>query len=194
MEARSERRIANICSDQSSGRSSSKEVAWDQEHRNSLKNKWSGKTSYEDNGEVFQIHQCDSPLAMRLALRESGDEKTTVLVTDLDDHEISDDILVRLKPRKLIPLDSWQIVKALFQVRAVDPRVTRYGWMADVLMDLIPPSGYPPVATGFLDAETVWGIVLDHYLGLSGYSLDLLAVLKWSIDTRTLNDSAARLK
>lgn len=150
------------------------------------KAKWSGKTSYEDNGEVFQIHQCDSPLAMRLALRESGDERTTVLVTDLDDHDISDDILVRLKPRKLIPLDSWQIVKALFQVRAVDPRVTRYGWMADVLMDLIPPNGYPPVATGFLDAETVWGIVLDHYLGLSGYSLDLLAVLKWSIDTKNV--------
>ena len=150
------------------------------------KAKWSGNSSYEDNGEVFQIHQCDSPLAMRLALRESGDEKTTVLVTDLDDHDISDDILVRLKPRKLIPLDSWQIVKALFQVRAVDPRVTRHGWMADTLMDLIPPNGYPPVATGFLDAETVWGIVLDHYLGLSGYSLDLLAVLKWSIDTKNV--------
>lgn len=150
------------------------------------KAKWSGNSSYEDNGEVFQIHQCDSPLAMRLALRESGDEKTTVLVTDLDDHDISDDILVRLKPRKLIPLDSWQIVKALFQVRAVDPRVTRHGWMADVLMDLIPPNGYPPVVTGFLDAETVWGIVLDHYLGLSGYSLDLLAVLKWSIDPKNV--------
>ncbi len=150
------------------------------------KAKWSGNSSYEDNGEVFKIHQCDSPLAMRLALRESCDETTTVLVTDLDDHDISDDILVRLKPRKLIPLDSWQIVKALFQVRAVDPRVTRYGWMADALMDLIPPSGYPPVATGFLDAETVWGIVLDHYLGLSGYSLDLLAVLKWSIDPKNV--------
>ncbi len=150
------------------------------------KTKWSGNSSYEDNGEVFQIHQCDSPLAMRLALRESGDEKTTVLVTDLDDHDISDDILVRLKPRKLIPLDSWQIVKALFQVRAVDPRVSRHGWMADVLMDLIPPNGYQPVATGFLDAETVWGIVLDHYLGLSGYSLDLLAVLKWSIDPKNV--------
>lgn len=150
------------------------------------KAKWSGEARYEDNGEVFQIHQCDSPLAMRLALRESGDERTTVLVTDLDDHDISDDILVRLKPRKLIPLDRWQIVKALFQVRAVDPRVTRYAWMADVLMNLIPPNGYPPVATGFLDAETVWGIVLDHYLGLSGYSLDLLAVLKWSIDTKSV--------
>ncbi len=150
------------------------------------KAKWSGKTSYEDNGEVFQIHQCDSPLAMRLALRESGDERTTVLVTDLDDHDISDDILVRLKPRKLIPLDSWQIVKALFQVRAVDPRVTRYGWMADVLMDLIPPNGYPPVATGFLDAETVWGIVLDHYLGLSGYSLDLLVFLDSRAGTEEL--------
>ena len=150
------------------------------------KAKWMGNSRYEDNGEVFQIHQCDSPLAMRLALRESGGEKTTVLVTDLDEHDISDDILVRLKPRKLIPLDSWQIVKALFQVRAVDPRVTRYGWMADALMDMIPASGYPPVASGFLDAETVWGIILDHYLGLSGFSLDLLAVLKWSIDAKNV--------
>ncbi len=40
--------------------------------------------------------------------------------------------------------------------------------------------------TGFLEAETVWGIVLDHYLGLSRYSLDLLAVLKWSIDTKNI--------
>lgn len=150
------------------------------------KGKWSGNSSYEDNGEVFRIHQCDSPLAMRLALRESGENGTTVLITDLDDHEISDDILVRLKPRKLIPLDSWQIVKSLFQVRAVDPRVTRYGWMADVLMDLIPPNGYPPVATGFLDVETAWCIVLEHYLGISGYSPDLLAVLKWSIDTNNV--------
>lgn len=150
------------------------------------KAKWSGKSVYEANGEVFQIHQCDSPLAMRLALRDSSDEKTIVLITDLDDHEISDDILVRLKPRKLIPLDSWQIVKALFQVRAVDPRVTKHVWMAETLMALIPPNGYPPVATGFLDAETVWGIVLKHYLGISGYSLDLLAVLKWSIDAKNV--------
>lgn len=150
------------------------------------KAKWSGKSVYEANGEVFQIHQCDSPLAMRLALRDSSDEKTIVLITDLDDHEISDDILVRLKPRKLIPLDSWQIVKALFQVRAVDPRVTKHVWMAEILMALIPPNGYPPVATGFLDAETVWGIVLENYLGVSGYSPDLLAVLKWSIDAKNV--------
>jgi hypothetical protein len=92
------------------------------------KAKWTGQERQEEGGEVFLIRQCDSPLAMRLALREGGDEVTRVLITDLDDHEIGDDILVRLRPRKLVPIETWQIVRSLFQVRAIDPRITRHRW------------------------------------------------------------------
>lgn len=144
------------------------------------KAKWTGKTRQEDGGETYLIHQCDSPLAMRLALREGEDSVTRVLITDLDDHDIGDDILVRLKPRKLVPLDSWQIVKALFQARTIDPRITRQGWIAETLMELIATEGYPPVASGFLDAETVWTIVLSRIIGLESDCPDLLALLKWS--------------
>ncbi len=146
------------------------------------KAKWTGNTRQQDGAETYLIHQCDSPLAMRLALREAGDGVTTVLITDLDDNEIGDDILVRLKPRKLVPLDSWQIVKALFQARTVDPRITRHGWIAESLMELIPTEGFPPVASGFLDAETVWSILLDRVIGLEAGCPDLLALLKWSTD------------
>lgn len=146
------------------------------------KAKWTGNTRQQDGAETYLIHQCDSPLAMRLALREAGDGVTTVLITDLNDHEIGDDILVRLKPRKLVPLDSWQIVKALFQARTVDPRITRHGWIAETLMELIPTEGFPPVASGFLDAETVWSILLDRVIGLEAGCPDLLALLKWSTD------------
>lgn len=148
------------------------------------KTKWTGNTRQEDGGETYLIHQCDSPLAMRLALREGSDSVTTVLITDLDDHEIGDDILVRLKPRKLVPLDSWQIVKALFQARTIDPRIIRHGWIAEALMELIPTEGFPPVASGFLDAETVWTILLNRMIGLDAACPDLLALLKWSTDPR----------
>lgn len=150
------------------------------------KAKWTGNIRQQDGAESYLIHQCDSPLAMRLALREAGDGVTTVLITDLDDHEIGDDILVRLKPRKLVPLDSWQIVKALFQARTVDPRITRHGWIAETLMELIPTEGFPPVASGFLDAETVWSILLDRVIGLEAGCPDLLALLKWSTDPRNV--------
>ena len=110
--------------------------------------KWTGNTRQVDGGETCLIHQCDSPLAMRLALREGGDSVTTILITDLNDHEIGDDILVRLKPRKLVPLESWQAVKALFQARTIDPRITRYGWIAEMLVELNPTEDFPPVASG----------------------------------------------
>jgi hypothetical protein len=144
------------------------------------KARWTGTTRQEDGEETYLIYQCDSPLAMRLALREGGVGVTKVLVTDLDEREIGDDILVRLKPRKLVPLDSWQIVKALFQARSVDPRISRHGWIAETLMELIPTEGYPPVASGFLDAETVWAILLRRVIGLESGCPDLLALLKWS--------------
>ena len=154
------------------------------------KSKWTGNTRQEDGGDIYLIHQCDSPLAMRLALREGGDGITRVLITDLDDHEIGDDILVRLKPRKIVPLDSWQIVKALFQARTVDPRITRHGWIAETLMDLIPTEGFSPVASGFLDAETVWTIMLNRIIGLDADCPDLLALLKWSVNP----DNVARFR
>src|SRR5208337_4814176 len=72
-------------------------------------------------------------------LREEGGATTTkVLITNLDEKQLSDDILVRLAKRKLFPIDSWQIVRSLFQAHAIDPRLTRHRWIADHLMEFIP--------------------------------------------------------
>ncbi len=154
------------------------------------KGRWTGEPLRQDGDETFLIRQCDSPLAMRLALREGGDEVTRVLITDIDDHEISDDILVRLKPRKLVPLDSWQIVKGLFQARTIDPRLTKHGWIAEALMEWIPANEISPVVSGFLDAETVWPILLERVVGLAPETPDLLSLLKWS----TNQDHVARFR
>jgi hypothetical protein len=137
--------------------------------------------------ETYVIEQCDSPLALRIALREDGGPTTTkVLITNLDEKQLSDDILVRLAKRQLFPIDSWQIVKSLFQAHAIDPRLTRHHWIADYLMEFIPEGGYPAVSGGFVDAETVWPILLGQVIGLVSDRPDLAAILRWSIDTAAI--------
>ena len=146
--------------------------------------RWTGERHKQDGPETYLIDQCDSPLAMRIALREPDGEGTTkVLITGLDDKNLGEDILLRLTKRRLFPIDSWQIVKSLFQAQAIDPRLTRHRWIAECLMDWIPTGGYPPVSGGFLDAETVWPILLHRGIGLVSERPDLLAILKWSISS-----------
>jgi len=147
--------------------------------------RWTGESKRVEPGETFWIHQCDSPLAMRVALRQQNQvcengRFTSILITDLDDEQIGDDILVRLKPRKVVPLDNWQIVKSLFQAREIDPRVTQHHWIAAALMDYGALSDYPPATSGFLDAETIWKILLTQMIGLESDTPDLLSLLKWS--------------
>ncbi|QDU41270.1 PglZ domain protein [Maioricimonas rarisocia] len=148
--------------------------------------RWTGDPRVEVGDEQYAIFQCDSPLAMREALLQPADHCTRVLISNVDDAQISDDILLRLTPRRFVPLDGWQIVQSLFQARAIDPRLTRYSWIADMLVDLNPPGGFPPVPSGFLDAETVWRILLQHRIGLDTRGIDLAALLRWSADAEAV--------
>jgi hypothetical protein len=148
--------------------------------------RWTGERLKQDGQETFRIEQCDSPLHMRMVLQEDVGAAITVLITGLDEGELGEDILVRLARRQLFPLDSWQIVKLLFQARTIDPRVTRYGWMADYLLEAIPADGFPPAPGGFLDAETVWPILLDRHLGFVPARPDLLTLLQWSLNAESV--------
>lgn len=144
--------------------------------------RWTGDRIQREGDETFVIDQCDSPLAMRIALRDDHRDATKVLITSLDENELDDDILVRLARRRLFAIDSWQIVKSLFDARTIDPRVTKYGWIAEELLALSPTQGYAPAAGGFLDADRVWGVLLRERLGLSSGRPDLIAILRWSTD------------
>lgn len=146
--------------------------------------RWTGERMQHDGTECFRIEQCDSPLQMRLALQDDDGLAMIILLTNLEEQDLGDDILVRLTRRRLFPIDSWQIVKTLFQARAIDPRVTRHGWIAASLLDTIPAAGFPPAPGGFLDAETVWPILLGQQIGLSSDRPDLLALLRWSIEAQ----------
>ena len=144
--------------------------------------RWEGEGRSTDGEEVYRIIQCDSPLQIRMALQELADDvAATVIVTNLPDEQIGQDIRVRLARRKLYPIKAWQIVKTLFQAKHVDPRLTKHSWIADALMEMAPPAGYPPVPSGVLDAETAWDLLLTRRLGMPAGGPDLVALLKWSM-------------
>ena len=155
--------------------------------------RWTSNPVQTDGEQTYCIFQCDSPMAMRLALRETTEPNAKkVLVTSLEDRELGDDVLLRLHRRKLYSIDNWQIVRSLFQASAVDPRLTNahMSWLADALLEIIPSDGYPPARGGFLDSETVWTWLLDQLLGLDAQMPDLTTLLKWS----TTPDGIARFQ
>ena len=153
--------------------------------------RWTDKSIWTDGENDYSITQCDSPLSFRMALREPAAENTTkVLITNLHDQDLGDDVLLRLAKRKLLQIDPWQIVRALFDAHAIDPRLTQHPWIAETLLDSIPSKGFLPARGGFLDAETVWPLLLGHVIGLPDESPDLTSLLKWSL----VNDATARFR
>jgi hypothetical protein len=148
---------------------------------------WTGEEWPDNGGEKLRILQCDAPIQFRKAFHEdSNGETSTVFITPLDLRQLGDDISIRLAGQRLYPLDPWHVVRWMFKARQVDPRVTAHGWMADRLMALEPAEGYPAVLGGVLDAETVWGILLDRILGMETGTPDLMALLKWAADAENV--------
>ena len=145
--------------------------------------RWSGQPEYRDGDDKYLISQCDSPLAMRIALRSNtSDDTTTVIVTSLEDRDIEDDIRLRLARHRLHAINNWDIVKSLFQAHAIDPRVTHNSWMAEELIRLMPSEGFAPAGGGFLDADRVWSTLLRSHYGMATGRPDLIALLMWILE------------
>jgi hypothetical protein len=141
--------------------------------------RWTGPPVIGAGDDQVAIYQCDSPLQMRLALQASPENiSATVIVTPLDQAKISDDILLRMAMRKIHPINSWEIVRTLFKARQLDPRITRHAFLAELLMERAGSQDVPPVAGGLLDAETVWGILLQDQLGLASAHPDVTEILR----------------
>lgn len=150
--------------------------------------RWTSDRQQHDGDQCYLIDQCDSPLALRIALqkgqqeRAAGDNVIQVLITPIPEGELAEDILIRLVKQRLFTIDSWQIVKSLFRATNVDPRLVQHQWIPEALMDWMPANRYSPVMGGFLDAEIVWPLLMQHGLHLNVERPDLPAILQWSTD------------
>ncbi|MEO1400389.1 MAG: BREX-2 system phosphatase PglZ [Cyanobacteria bacterium J06635_1] len=151
--------------------------------------RWTGDRQQNDGDQCYLIDQCDSPLAMRIALQKGQQERETdgalaiqVLVTPLTEADLAEDILIRLAKQRLFAIDPWQIVKSIFRATIIDPRLIQHRWIPDALIDGMSTNRYSPVMGGFLDAEVVWPLLLHQSLHLTTDRFDLPAILQWSTD------------
>lgn len=127
---------------------------------------------------TLRIEQCDCPLAIRVVLA-TDEPGVTVIVTPLEDvTALGEDVGVRLAGRTLYGLDPWQLVREVYQVQSIDPRLRCHEWLPPVLLDRVNLTA--PLASDYLDAETVWPELLERLIGLSEPILDLSLVLHWS--------------
>lgn len=142
---------------------------------------WAGPPTLAIDGEDVDVVACASSLEVRETLAERGPAaRRLVIITPLADRDLGTDVLARLARRRLLQPEPWRLVMELFRARDVDARLLGHRWIADALLEATPPEGYPPVAAGVLDAETVWGVLLSSRLGLETARPDLVAVLRWS--------------
>jgi hypothetical protein len=152
---------------------------------------WSGGRTLQVNGETFPVVFCTSVLHVSDVLTSQvGDHPPLVIITTLDQDQLSLDVLARMAGRRLYRIDRWQMVRDLFRARDIDPRIVSHRWLADALLQHIPEGGYPPVTSGLLDADTAWTHVLKP-LGLPNGRPDAVALLHWSLCQQHLQRYAA---
>jgi hypothetical protein len=147
---------------------------------------WRGGRELRVDGETLPVAFCASALQVSdVLVSRAQDGSPVVIITNLNDDQLGLDVLARMAGRRLYRIDRWQMVRDLFRARDIDPRILSERWLADVLMQQIPEGGYPPVATGFLDADTVWTHVLRS-IGLPSARPDAADLLYWSICQQNL--------
>jgi hypothetical protein len=143
---------------------------------------WEGDTRFPVGDREYRVRYCGSELAMREALMNGDDGGGLVIVTQLDESTLGQDLVARFARRRLHSIEGWTILKDVFQAREIDPSLLRKPWLADAVLEMLPAEGIPPVPTGVLDSETVWGLVLRRHLNLRSSRPDEMDLLRWSMD------------
>lgn len=146
--------------------------------------RWRGGETLAVGDQQYRVAQCDSVLEVREALvgADSSGEPLVIL-TGLEQSELGEDVLARLAKRCLFTPRLWPTVKELFQARDVDPNLWGKRWLADALLENAPPNGYPPVPSGMLDEETVWGTLLRDRFNLHSPRPDAQNLLEWTLES-----------
>ena len=139
--------------------------------------------SLEVQDRQFALRWCESQLALREALGE-GEAGSAgpglVLLSPFGSHELPDDIRARLGRGQVYEPEGWALVRERFGVKEVDARLVRYGWMPQLLCELAGEHPPEPLASGFLDLETAWQLVLRDRLGLEMARPDVDELLQWT--------------
>ena len=138
--------------------------------------------SVECRGIRFRLAWCASALQVREQLDAVAPGDGVVVLTPLDAGDLGCDVVARLARGRLVQSDRWTALRNAFRAREIDPRLRSQWWLADLLLQHAPRTGYAPVAADTLDLETAWQALLSGVLGLSGGPGDPVDLLLWTLD------------
>lgn len=145
------------------------------------RSRWDGSPQLRIGDEDFTVAQCDSELAMREAMLAAQDAETAlVILTDLSEVDLAGDVLARFARRRVLRMDVLDALRDLFSANKIDPRVRKYQWVADSLLENVPSDGYRPSPNGVLTAEHLWSEFLRVQLGFGTGRPDAREVLRWT--------------
>lgn len=139
---------------------------------------------HQVSGTLLRLVYCPSELAMRerLITHSPGDERL-VMLTPFDETRLSKDVLARVwscEPKRISP---WRTLEQLLRVRQIDPRLTTksYRWIADALVEGFERYRGRIQFGEVLDLETAWRALALAWLDFRSETLDLDALLEWSL-------------
>ncbi len=143
-----------------------------------------GEQYHQVSGTALRLVYCPSELAMRerLVTHCPGAERL-VLLTPFDETRLSKDVLARLwgcEPKRISP---WRTLEQLLRVRQIDPRLTTkaYRWIAEALVEGFEHYRGRIQFGEVLDLETAWRALALAWLDFHNETLDLDALLEWSL-------------
>jgi hypothetical protein len=130
------------------------------------------------------VARSDSVLDIRERLDQISDGSgPMVLLTPVEEAELGADLISRLAKRQLFAVEPWQLLKDRFRARFVDPRlVQHHPWIAQALLEIEPPDGFPPAPSGFVQAELVWELLFKTLLGVPNGERDAETWVEWSLE------------
>ena len=139
------------------------------------------------SGRQFRLRWCESPLMAREALSALEDVpdgqsgQGLILLTPLSARDLGGDVVARLARAQVFQPDAWGMVQQLFKAREIDARLSRFRWMAQLLVERASMGAYAPVPNGFLDMDTAWRNILGRCLSLDASKPDAAMLLNWSL-------------
>lgn len=142
---------------------------------------WQGDMRLSVEGTEFRVELANSVLQIRELLLAGEEDLPLVILTDLEQSALGNDLLARFAKRRLWSIKPWPIIADLFQAKAVAPSLHNKKWLAEALLERLASQNFPTVASGMVDEDTVWRIVLKLYLDIEQARPDTWQLLEWTL-------------
>lgn len=137
----------------------------------------------EFQGRRIVVRPCTSSLAVRDALGswlDRTDPPSTagpdvlVVLCDLTDAELGADVLARVAGGRVFGLQSWNAVRAVFNVARLDPAFRADdGWIADALLEHVHPTvAHAAAPAGLLTRDLALSMLGSAVLGIRTFDVD----------------------